>query len=326
MPVLANALPRHAWTARAAEHEARIDRWTVPHRERRGRGESHPVLDFLFTYYSEPPGRLRRWHPGPDVALAAPAPHAGWRWYVTDGAAVRLDTDAFMADRGDTVRFVRRLLAATASRPAFSGCFGLHEWAMVYRDRETRHSVPLRLGREGTDSVVEAHPIRCTHYDAFRFFTPPAAGLNRLRPTRETQLDLEQPGCLHAGMDLYKWAYKLSPATPGDLVADCFELAVDIRELDMRASPYDLRGYGYEPVAIETPEGKAAYVAAQRRFAERGAVLRGRLLEVCDAVLGAGEPPRQPGGAPHDQPGTAAAAVGRPAPRPAGAGSPRKKP
>jgi hypothetical protein len=279
-------LPHDEWTARTAAHETRIDRWTAPHRERRRRGQTHPVLDFLFSYYSQAPGRLRRWHPGPGVALTAPAPHAGWRWYETGtGGSVRLDVDAFMADRGDTVRFVRRLLAATASRPAFSGCFGLHEWAMVYRDTGTRHPVPLRLGQEGTDSVVEAHPIRCTHFDAFRFFTPDAVGRNRLQPTRETQPELEQPGCLHAGMDLYKWAYKLSPATPGELVADCFELAVEIRELDMRASPYDLRGHGYEPVAIETPEGKAEYVAGQRGFTERGAVLRQRLIEVCDRLL-----------------------------------------
>jgi hypothetical protein len=85
-------------------------------------------------------------------------------------------------------------------------------------------------------------------------------------------------------MDLYKWAYKLSPATPGELVADCFELAAEIRELDMRASPYDLRAYGYEPVAIETPDGKAEYAAAQRAFAARGAVLRGRLLDVCETL------------------------------------------
>jgi hypothetical protein len=283
-------LPQEEWTALAAAHERRIDRWTAPHRERRRRGETHPVLDFLFTYYSETPGRLRRWHPGPQLALAAssagPAPHAAWRWYATDAeGAVGLDVPGFLADRGDTVRFVRRLLAATASRPAFAGCFGLHEWAMVYRDRDTRHPVPLRLGPAGTDAVVEAHQIRCTHFDAFRFFTPPAVGRNRLQPTRDTQLELEQPGCLHAGMDLYKWAYKLSPATPGELVADCFELAVDIRELDMRASPYDLRDHGYVPVAIETPEGKAEYVAAQRGFAERGAVLRQRLLDVCDRLL-----------------------------------------
>jgi hypothetical protein len=287
------------WTARAAVHEARIDHWTVPHRERRRRGETHPVHDFLFTYYSETPGRLRRWHPGPGVALAAPAPHAGWRWYATgaDGAA-HLDVPAFLSDRGETVRFVRRLLVATASRPAFSGCFGLHEWAMVYRDRQTRHAVPLRLGPDGTDQVVEAHQIRCTHFDAFRFFTPAAVGRNRLQPTRETQPDLEQPGCLHAGMDLYKWAYKLSPATPGELVADCFELASDIRTLDMRASPYDLRDHGYEPVAIETPEGKAEYVAAQRGFAERGAVLRAGLIEVCDAITSSCRTTPRPGAVP----------------------------
>ncbi|WP_456599969.1 3-methyladenine DNA glycosylase [Blastococcus sp. SYSU DS0616] len=286
-PTLAQlpVLPVGEWQARAASHEERVDRWAVPHRDRRLRGETHPVLDFLFTYYSETPGRLRRWHPGPDVALAAPAPHGGRRWYVTDGATVRLDVAAFLADRGDTVRFVRRLLVATAARPAFTGCFGLHEWAMVYRDSGTRHPIPLRLGQEGTDAVVEAHPVRCSHYDAFRFFTPPAVPRNRLQPTRENQPQLEQPGCLHAGMDLYKWAYKLSPATPGELVVDCFELAVAIRELDMRASPYDLRDHGYPPVPIETPEGKAEYVAGQRGFAARGAVLRQRLIDVCDRLL-----------------------------------------
>jgi hypothetical protein len=290
-PVLApSRLSADEWPARAAEHERRVDRWTAPHRERRRRGEAHPVLDFLFTYYSETPGRLRRWHPGPGVELEPgpdrPVPHSGWRWYATDADGVaRLDVPAFVADRGDTVRFVRDLLAATASRPAFTGCFGLHEWAMVYRDERTRHPVPLRLGREGTDAVVEANPLRCTHYDAFRFFTPPAVGRNRLQPTRETQVQLEQPGCLHATMDLYKWAYKLSPATPGELLVDCLELAVHVRELDMRASPYDLQAHGYQPVAVETAEGKAVYATAQRGFAERGAVLRARLIEVCDDLL-----------------------------------------
>ncbi|MCZ2811256.1 hypothetical protein O2W15_07370 [Modestobacter sp. VKM Ac-2979] len=85
--------------------------------------------------------------------------------------------------------------------------------------------------------------------------------------------------------DLYKWAYKLGPAVPGELLADCFALAADVRELDMRASPYDLTGHGYAPVAVETPEGKAEYVAAQRGFADRGAVLRERLLAVCRELL-----------------------------------------
>jgi hypothetical protein len=174
----------------------------------------------------------------------------------------------------------------------------MHEWAMVYRPSagEVRHGrVPLRLGVDGTAAVVDAHRVQCSHFDAYRFFSERARPLNILRPTRERQRDLEQPGCLHANMDLYKWAYKLGPATPGELLADCLELAHDVRELDMRASPYDLTDYGYRPVAVETAEGKAEYVAAQRRFAERSAPLRRRLLAVCDALFAAAEQRRTVG-------------------------------
>ena len=90
----------------------------------------------------------------------------------------------------------------------------------------------------------------------------------------------QQPGCLHANMDLYKWAYKLTPIVPSGLVADAFELAREIRELDMRASPYDLSALGYSPVRIETADGKREYVAAQRAFAERAGALRDRLRNV----------------------------------------------
>jgi hypothetical protein len=127
--------------------------------------------------------------------------------------------------------------------------------------------------------VVETHELRCTHIDAFRFFTPEAVPRNRYAPTRETQPELEQPGCLHAGMDVYKWAMKLGPLVPGELLLDAFELACDIRLLDMQASPYDMRDWGADPVAIETPEGKAEYVRRQRAFAERSNRLRARILE-----------------------------------------------
>jgi hypothetical protein len=207
---------------------------------------------------------------------------------VDDGGVVRLDAAAFLADRGDTVRFVRGLLAATAGRPAQTGCFGLHEWAMVYRqdDARRRHALPLRLGRDGTDAVVEEHQIRCSHFDAFRFFTPDAVRRNRLQPTRATQVDLEQPGCLHANMDLFKWASKLGPLVPGDLLLDCFALALEIRTTDMQASPYDMSTYGLDAVAVETPEGKAEYVRRQREFAERANALRERLVAVCGGALG----------------------------------------
>jgi hypothetical protein len=108
--------------------------------------------------------------------------------------------------------------------------------------------------------------------------------LNELRPRRETTVASEQPGCLHATMDLYKWAYKLLPAVPSELVVDAFVLAREVRELDMRASPYDLAPFGYEPVRIETPEGKAAYVTAQRSFAARGSMLRDRLLDALEPL------------------------------------------
>ena len=126
--------------------------------------------------------------------------------------------------------------------------------------------------------VVESHRIACSHFDAFRFFTPTARPLNTLSPTSDDRPDFEQPACLHAGMDLYKHAFRLTPMVSSDLVADCFELARDIRVLDMRAAPYDLADLGFEPVRIETPEGKQEYAAAQRGFAERGAPLRARLI------------------------------------------------
>jgi hypothetical protein len=276
-------MARSEWEAAEAAHHARVDVATAAHLRRREDGRRHPVEDFLFTYYSQRPAQLRRWHPGPGVVLegAGGLPRAGWRFYRTDGGGVQLDLPGFAESRGETVQFVADLLGATRARQGQFGCFGLHEWAMVYRlgEDQVRHAGwPLRLGAAGTDAVVEAHPLRCSHYDAFRFYTPPARPLNLLQPTRERQVAMEQPGCLHAGMDLYKWAYKLSPAVPSALVMDCFDLARDIRELDMRASPYDLTELGYTPVPIETPQGKAEYAAAQRGFAARGQALRDRLL------------------------------------------------
>ena len=280
-----------AWQALAAVHADRVDAATAGHRARRQTGTAHPVEDFLFTYYPFKPSQLRRWHPGPDVVLAGAADldRGSWRFYRDDHGGSRLDRTSYLAARGSTVAFVRGLVSATHARPAQLGCFGLHEWAMVYRQSadEVRHAAwPLRLGAQRTDEVVDGLQIRCTHFDAFRFYTPPARSLNILQPTREDQVALEQPGCLHAGMDLYKWCMKLAPAVPSELVWDCFQLAREIRELDMRASPYDLSELGYQPVAIETPQGRAEYAVAQRDFAARGQGLRERLLQALDAIDG----------------------------------------
>lgn len=281
-------LPEHAWRAASADHAARVDALTAAHRTRSGTGAVHPVEDFLFSYYSLRPGQLRRWHPGAGIGLAAAGERLGWRFHRLEGGAVFADIPALMAARGEQIRFVGKLLAATAGRPGQFGCFGLHEWAMVYRQPADgiRHTGRrLRLGADGTDAVVNEHQIRCSHYDAFRFFTGPARPRNLLHPNLDDRDAMEQPGCLHAGMDLYKWAYKLIPAIPSDLLLDCFQLARDIREVDMRASPYDLLDLGYPPITIETPSGKAEYVALQRDMSGRAARLRTRLLDLSRRLL-----------------------------------------
>lgn len=67
-----------------------------------------------------------------------------------------------------------------------------------------------------------------------------------------------------------RWAIKIFPFIPSELLADALELAIQAREVDMRASPYDLsmlremkrfqdaeREYGafnLEPIKIETRE------------------------------------------------------------------------
>ena len=284
-------LDEPTWRARAAAHEARVDAFVQPHLTRREAREKHPVHDFLFTYYSQRPAQLRRWHPGYGVQLGGDASaYGGVKGYATGEGAVTGVTTAYVASQRPLLESLHRLLVATEGRTANFGCFGLHEWAMVYRleEDETRHADwPLRLGPAGTDAVVESHRIACSHFDAYRFFTGPARPLNTLSPTSADRPQFEQPACLHAGMDLYKHAFRLTPMTCSDLVADCFELARDIRELDMRAAPYDLADLGFEPIRIETAEGKQRYAAAQRRFAERGAPLRRRLIEECERLLGA---------------------------------------
>lgn len=284
------ALAETEWRERAERHERRVDALVADHLRRRREGVPHPVEDFLFTYYNLKPSQLRRWHPGAGTVLLGEGARdrLSERFYAElPGGGVGVDAGGFLEARS-VVGFVEGLLSSVAERPAHLGCFGLHEWAMVYRTGHVRHGqVPLRLGHEGTDRVVESHRIQCSHFDAFRFFTEPARALNTLQPTRERQSELDQPGCLHANMDLYKWAYKLSPAVPSELVVDCFALSREIRTLDMRASPYDLADHGYAPVPVETAEGKAAYMEAQRGFAERGAVLRERLLESCRVLRAA---------------------------------------
>ncbi|HUG09668.1 MAG TPA: 3-methyladenine DNA glycosylase [Opitutaceae bacterium] len=285
-------LAERDWRTRQAAHRARMSALTREHDARAERGEKHPVHDFLFTYYSFKPAVLKRWHPGIGVVLTGDAAREflGSQCYSRVDGGVMADPASFSEVRRAGVTWMLGLLRATAARPAAFGCHGLHEWAMVYKQaqEDLRHpDFPLRFAPEEIDRIVEASTVRCTHFDAFRFFTEEARPLNRVQPERSSIHALEQRGCLHANMDLFKWAAKLLPFAPSELVADAFELARDIRETDMRASPYDLRALGYAPIAIETPEGRVEYERQQRAFAARGEPIRARLTAVCEAMIAA---------------------------------------
>lgn len=274
------------WIALRTAHEQRVEPWITPRLQRASLGVTHPVDDFLFEYYPNRPSLLRRWHPGFGIALRGDEAerYLGIPGYIVTRYGVTVEL--LPEKRRHFVQWLEQFLESTANRAPFFGCHGLHEWAMVYKSSEIRYpSQPLRLSPSEVTAIVDSLPVRCSHYDAFRFFTPEARPLNRLQPTRDASPQLEQPACLHANMDLYKWSFKLAPWCPSELIADTFALARDIRELDMRASPYDLASHGYTPVPIERQEGRAEYERLQREFASRAQPLRQRLIALCKNLL-----------------------------------------
>ena len=283
-------LSEAVWRRRAAAHRARAEQHTVPAKARRDRGLPHPIADFLFEYYPFPFAFLEKWHPGIGVALECegktPA-HFEGRWYSRANGLLSADPARLPDKQRQRLGYIAELLECTRDRAPNFACHGLHEWAMVYRGKQVRHerTLGLRLPQEEIDALVESRALCCTHHDAFRFFAEEARPFNHLRPALETRHLLEQPGCVHANMDLYKWAAKAMPWTGSQLLLDCFELAVELRELDMKASPYDLSEWGREPVRIETAQGRRMYENEQKRLADMASPLRDRLLAVLRRTL-----------------------------------------
>ena len=278
------------WRERARVHRERVQRWTRPHRERHSRKEAHPVYDFLFQYYSYSTGKLEAWHPAPHEALVDSA-EARSRFsgpeYLVEGGKIVRDASALSSAERERLRNAVHILIATRDRPANFACFGLHEWAMVYGGHDVRHAdiAPLRLPQHAVDALVASRPMTCSHFDAFRFFAPDAKPLNRVQLQPSARHEREQPGCIHANMDLYRWAYTSMPWIGSDLLVQCFELAADLRVLDMQASPYDLGKFGFAPVRVETPGGRDEYQRRQRELSARAGVLRDSLVDVAGALL-----------------------------------------
>lgn len=288
MNLPAEILDELDWKERAARHDAKLSDIVSAHLDRMSRQQKHPVIDFIFQYYRFSPGQLMRWSPGWGKVLAGAATPSllEIKEGVQNAQGWRLNADVFPASRIDSIEWVRQLQEKVLDRAPRFSCFGLHEWAMVYRSEGIRHpQLPLRLSEDETARVVESMPISCSHYDAFRFFTPKARPLNKLQPGLDDRMEMEQCGCLHVNMDLYKWSSMFYPWVSSDLIADCFLLAYEIREIDMRASAYDCSSLGYEAVRIETEEGRAQYQTLQRAFTERAKPLRERLIAELGMLL-----------------------------------------
>jgi hypothetical protein len=279
------SLTKEVWQERARKHQARVSEWIDPVLERRSQQVRHPVYDFLFDYYSFRPGQLLRWSPGPDVILqSADRIDGAGVWENLQGGQ-RLK--AFPGNRREFVDWAIHFLSTTAERSPNFSCFGLHEWAMVYREPAIRHqSVPLRLSRPDLDTFLESQQLSCTHFDAFRFFSERAKPRNSMQLERKLAAELDQPACIHVNMDLYRFCYKIAPWIESELLADAFALARSARELDMRASPYDLTGFGFEPIPIETADGRAQYVRLQREVARQAEPVRERVLKAYQAIRG----------------------------------------
>ena len=282
-------VPRSQWQAEREVHRSIIKPWVDSQLERVRLRTKHPIDDFLFTYYSHRPAHLLRWSPGVGVVLEADhASELDWcQWYDSLPGGYTLAVDRFRERRRDYLQWGCDYLQATAERPPLLSCFGLHEWAMVYRAEAIRHEhVPLRLPQAELNAIVEHAKLQCTHYDAFRFFTEDAVPRNRMALQRVDMIDHDQPGCIHANMDLYKFAYKIVPFVPATLLRATFLLAAQARIIDMRASPYDLRAFGHEPILIETKAGREEYIVAQQTIMNQAQPLRRKLAEVYGTLLG----------------------------------------
>lgn len=273
------------WQELASRHRAQIHAWVAPRAERRRSGLKDPVDDFLFEYYDTRPRALAAWRPGylyavEDSHLARAEFGELQAMELIDG---RWQVDRQVYQRADerrltSVRWILDLLQRSGERTPRHDCFGLHEWAMVLDADRVRHETwRLRLSNDEIADVIGSQ-VRCTHFDAFRFFTSAARPLNVLELTRATQPDNDQPGCVHVTMDLFKWGMKLAPVVGSETLRDAFGLARIAREVDMRASPYDLADLGLEPIRIETADGRAEYARAQRELTEAAAPIRADIV------------------------------------------------
>lgn len=297
--VSGSVLKPENWQADALEYYQEVCQLVDAFSKARTRHQADPVMEFLFKYYQQGPAKLKRWSPGAGIRLEgagmyddsperAPDYFFRHKAYRRAGDDLMLHPADFPAKKQRGTRWMLALLKATHERKPTLNCCGMHEWAMVYEleEGQQRHQqFPLRLSRAEIKELVDSNPVKCTHFDAFRFFTPPARPLNQHTLSRDSMQEMEQPGCLHTNMDLYKWAFKMQPWISSHLMLAAFKLACKARLLDMQAGPYDLRSLGYEPLLIETEAGRQEYKTRQAGIWKEAAPVRQALIHHFEKLL-----------------------------------------
>ena len=281
-------LTQSKWTELKQQHETTLSTILDPYLKKRSMQRKDPVMDFLFEYYAFRPAQLKRWSPGlgyileisgnPDLPEISELHVKGNRAF--------LNPDLFPLKRLKSLKWIHSLLQKTSDSKPFFGCFGMHEWAMVYKAEDVRHNqIHLRLSHKKIAEFVESRPLLCTHFDAFRFFTNPARPLNKNKLSRENFDEMEQPGCLHTNMDLYKWAFKLYPWISSEVLREAFLNAVETRKTDMQASPYDATEFGLKPIKIETETGRKEYLERQTDIYRRSIPIRKNVITEYEKVI-----------------------------------------
>lgn len=277
------------WQQQKADHHRQINNLIDDYLDRRSQQHKDPVMDFLFEYYAFRPSHLKSWSPGFGVLLTD-GEIENWRFdemESMDGSCF-LDIKHFPADRISSLRWILNVLRKSADRKPSFGCFGMHEWAMVYKADNVRHDhLSLRMDKKELAEFVESRPLVCTHFDAFRFFTEEAKPQNKHNLNRDNFGQMEQPGCLHTNMDLYKWAFKMYPWISSETIRKAFKLAVETRYVDMKASPYDLKERGLEPIKIETDQGRKEYIKKQQDIFQKSQPIRKQLITEYEHLLNA---------------------------------------
>ena len=182
------------WKARQKEHELQVDNLLSEYVHARSRHLKNPLMDFLFEYYTFRPAHLRKWSPGLGIALETDDPvqlpsFSEWNY---NGEFACLDLSHFTEKKVASAKWILQLLKHSLNKKPAFGCSGMHEWAMVYKIDEARHKqLPLRMAPKELAEFVESRPVLCTHFDAFRFFTPEAHPLNRFELSREKFQEME---------------------------------------------------------------------------------------------------------------------------------------